>query len=78
MIKARDIWRDKIRKDRESLLKNLDIEQLTFLSSDKLVEAQRIEKSKQVLRDVTQHPSIAAAQTVEELRLLTIESILDA
>lgn len=69
MIKARDIWRDKIREDRKPLLAKLDIEHINATTPEAI---KKIIARKQVLRDITQHPSIAAAMTVDELKQINL------
>lgn len=75
MVKARNIHRDHLRKTRIPLLDTLDIE---YVRADELNDRQMkttIATQKQKLRDVTADPRIEAAQTIEELKLLTIEEL---
>lgn len=68
MPKAREIQRDRLRRMRDPLLAQLDLE---YLQADEQGDQQRkrlIADRKQALRDVTQHPSIDAATTPDELK----------
>jgi hypothetical protein len=68
MVKARDIWREKIRQAREPLFAELDIKFMRAVERGDRVEQQRIATEKQRLRDITEAPEIEAAQTVGELK----------
>lgn len=82
MVKARDIWRDKIRAVREEAFKPLDnlyrqkTEELIPLQaagadvSALVAEIELISQQKQALRDATNDPAIDAAQTPEDLKLV--------
>lgn len=74
MGKAKDIHRNKLREQRAFKLAALDIE---YQKADELgatLEKQIISRKKQKLRDITKHPDIEAAETVEDLKLITIET----
>lgn len=66
MVKARDIWRDKIRAARKPLLEALDDEFMIALEKGQPTQA--IAAQKQALRDATADPRIELAQTPEELK----------
>jgi hypothetical protein len=68
MIKARDIWRDKIRQARLLPLQKLDADFMKALETNSDVSAIIVQK--QALRDAPAHSSIEAAQTPEELKLV--------
>ena len=67
LVKARAIWRDKMRAARAPLLADLDIQ---YQKADELgaaaVKAQ-IAQAKQRLRDAPSDPAIEAAETLEQL-----------
>lgn len=68
MAKARDLHREKMRRARKPRLEQLDLD---YLRADELGDAKGKREAvakKQALRDVTEHPDIAAAQTIEDLK----------
>lgn len=65
MEKAREIWRDKIRKARGYLFSDLDAEYMKLLEIGS--DTSEVVAKKQALRDAPNHPDIDAATTVEEL-----------
>lgn len=65
MEKAREIWRNKIRRDREEPLKQLDADYMKALEAGS--DTTDIAAQKQALRDAPALPSIEAASTPEEL-----------
>lgn len=70
IVKAREIHKDHMRRSRTPLMTALDT---AYLKADEKGAAGNAEKAtivgqKQVLRDVTADPGIAAAQTVAELK----------
>jgi hypothetical protein len=66
MAKARDIHRAKLRHAREPLFKDLDLKIMRAQEAGSDISA--IVAKKQALRDVTQHPAIDAAQTIDDLK----------
>ena len=68
MDKAREIWRDKIRRDREGPLKQLDADYMKALETGS--DTASIVAQKQALRDAPALPSIDAATTPEELKAI--------
>ena len=68
MVKARDLWMDKIRQVRNAKLVQMDIETIKAIGAkdDELLAA--IEAKKQVLRDLPQTISLDKAETPEELK----------
>ena len=75
MAKAKDIQRGLIRKDRDSLLSVLDIEALKCLNDQAALD--QIDVKKQALRDAPASHLIDNATTVEDLKALTIETIIN-
>jgi hypothetical protein len=72
MAKARSIWRNRLRAEREPILKRLDVEyQRADESGDATLKAD-IAQRKQALRDAPQDPRIDAAATPDELRQVTL------
>ena len=68
MAKAKEIWKNKIREARTEAFKSLDIEyQRADETGDNDAKA-AIAAKKQVLRDATDDPAIAAASTTAELK----------
>lgn len=76
MAAAREIHRTHLRRDRIPLLEALDVEYMRGLegNNDKR-RVPEIVAAKQRLRDVTKHPRIEAAQTVDELKAATLEEL---
>jgi hypothetical protein len=66
MIKARDIWRDKMREKRSHLMAPLDVAFQRALETG--ASTADIVAKKQALRDVTKNQAIDAAQTIAELK----------
>jgi hypothetical protein len=75
MAKAREIHRCRLRAARAPLLAALDIEYQRADERDDVAEKAGISARKQALRDVTAHPDIAHAATIERLKALTIPSL---
>lgn len=67
METAREIHRNLLRKHRAARLAALDVEYQRADEQGDGGAKRRIAEQKQALRDVTAHPDIEAAQTVEEL-----------
>lgn len=75
MAKARNVHREHLRNARAPRLDELDIDyQRADEQSDQGWKRDVVAR-KQKLRDVTDHPDIEAAQTIEELRALTLEEL---
>lgn len=72
MPKARTIHRIKLRKQRGPLLHELDNQYLRAHERGETLEMQRIAQEKERLRNITADPRIEAAQTIEELKQVTI------
>jgi hypothetical protein len=70
MPRARALHRDKLRRDREPKLAELDVEYQRADEREDRAEKRRIALAKQALRDITDDPRIDAATTIEALRAL--------
>lgn len=68
MVKCRELHREKMRAAREPKLEALDIEYVRADEAGDAAKKKDIAARKQVLRDVTADPAIAAAKTVDELK----------
>jgi|TARA_R110002110_G_scaffold28626_3_gene102687 hypothetical protein len=66
MIRAREIWRNKIRTARKPILEELDIQFMR--TTEESGDTSRIIIKKNHLRDFPQDPRIDASITIEELR----------
>lgn len=65
---AREIWRDKIRTSRISVLDGLDADYMKALELGDVTLQQTIAAQKQILRDAPNDADIDAALNVEELK----------
>lgn len=65
---AKNILKDKIRRDRAPILQQLDIEYLRSLENNNIIKQQEIISKKQKLRDATKDPRIDNAQTPDDLK----------
>ena len=68
MVKARNIWRDKIRTDRYKKLKELDVEFQKAFETNDSVKIAEITSKKNILRDAPNDPAIDAANTLKDLK----------
>ena len=73
--KAKEIKKDHLRKEREPLLKQLDVGFIMALESGNTSEQQNIVNKKQILRDITDHEDIVNAQTIDELKNITMGNL---
>jgi hypothetical protein len=69
MVKARGVWRDRLRAQRIDAMKTLDAEWMKATATKKGVAA--IEAQRQVWRDAPADPRIEAAKTIEQLKTIT-------
>lgn len=77
LSKAKDIWRDKLRLQRNPLFTELDIKFVRALETNDTEEQHRIKNIKQELRDITKDPRIEKVKNTEELKSLNlIEKII--
>jgi len=72
MAKAVEIQRNRIRALREPLLAALDVEFMRAVERGDQAEQARVVAEKQRLRDLTNDPRLTAAQTVDELKIITV------
>lgn len=70
MNKAKDIWRDKIRGDRQPVLEDLDIQYLKATEAQNTTLKNHIETKKQELRDAPEDVRIEEAATPEDLKVI--------
>lgn len=74
--KAKEIWRNKIRADRQPIFESLDILYIRALETNDTEKQNEIIIKKQKLRDAPQDPRISAASSIEELQTINpIEEI---
>lgn len=74
--KAKEVKKDQLRMERAPILNQLDIEFMRAVEQGDTVKAQEISQKKQVLRDCTNSEELSNAQTVEQLKQITLQSIL--
>src|SRR3990167_1003425 len=72
LAKAKELHRDKLRRQRTELLLPLDIEWSRAMATDDKAAASAVEAERQQLRDAPDDPRIEAAQTVDELKAVTL------
>lgn len=70
MGKAKDIWRDKIRGDREPFFVSLDVDYLKATEAQNVTLKNYIELKKQQLRDAPEDSRIEEATTIDELKVV--------
>lgn len=70
MGKARDVWRDKIRADREPFFVSLDVDYLKATEAQNVTLKNYIELKKQQLRDAPEDSRIEEATTPDELKVV--------
>lgn len=68
MVKSKEIHKQELRHKRKPLLEALDTEFLRALENGDSAALEIIKQKKQELRDVTKHPDITAAQSIEDLK----------
>jgi len=74
MDKAREIHKNKLRLEREPLLKDLDIKFQRALEDGS--DTKDIVAKKNALRDVTVHPDLLNAKNIDELKILTLDKLV--
>ena len=78
MQKAQEIWRNKIREDREPYFQSLDVDYLKATEAQNTTLKNHIETKKQQLRDAPADSRIAEAITPEELKTIDpVTEIMD-
>lgn len=70
MGKAKDIWRDKIRADREPFFVSLDVDYLKATEAQNVTLKNHIELKKQQLRDAPEDSRIEEATNPDELKVV--------
>lgn len=70
MPKAREIQRDRLRRDRAPLMAALDVEWSRAMAKGDATVAQEVEAKRQALRDLPANPAIDAALTPDALKLI--------
>ena len=73
---AKQIHINKIRRLRDAKFPPLDVAFMRAVERGDTAKQQEIAAEKQKLRDITAHPAIDAATTLEELHVLTIDILL--
>jgi len=68
--KAKEIWKEKIRADREPYFVSLDVDYLKATEAQNVTLKNDIEKRKQLLRDAPEDERITSATTPEELKVV--------
>jgi hypothetical protein len=76
MTKARDIWRSQLRIERTKEFNKLDVEFMKALEDGNTYVQSVVTEKKKKLRNITTHPAIEDAQTIEELRKYTIHTLM--
>jgi len=77
MPKARDIWRNKIRAQRDEKLKQLDVDYMRAVENDDTEEQATIATKKQQMRDAPADPRIDSATTPEQLKAVVPAGLED-
>lgn len=68
MVRAREIWKDKMRAARAPILASLDVQYMKADEAGDATAKKTVAAQKQALRDAPEDPAIAAAQTVDDLK----------
>jgi len=76
MSKAKEIKKSMLRSERESLLKDLDVQYMRALEANNVQDLADIAAQKQALRDITVHPDLVNAEDVEVLKNLTLNDLI--
>ena len=76
MDKAKDIRRKQFRKERQPLLDALDVQFMRAVETGDVALQQSIAQKKQLLRDAPANPEIDSAQTVDDLKAITLPTVL--
>ena len=69
MTKAKEIKKDMVRAERETLFEKLDVAYMRAQEAGDTTRMQEVAAKKQALRDATEDSVILDAQTPEELKL---------
>ena len=73
---AKELLKKILRKQREKLFAPLDISFMRAVEQGDVETQKKIGAQKQKLRDITEHPIINHASTIEELRDITLDKLL--
>lgn len=73
--KAKEVKRQFLRKERVSILNDLDVESIKALESNDSVKLEEVKNEKQRLRDAPSSPAIDNATSLEDLDAITINNI---
>lgn len=73
LAKARELHRDKLRRQRTELLLPLDIAWSRAMATGDKAAASAVEAERQQLRDAPDDPRIESAQSIDELKLITLQ-----
>ncbi len=75
MTAARDVTRERLRRDRVASFAALDVEvQKALINEDKAV-ARAAERKRETLRNATQHPAIMKASSIADLAAITLDTV---
>jgi hypothetical protein len=77
MNKAKELHRERLREARKEHLAVLDAAWFRAAEEGDEAEQKKIAAKKKALRDVTKSRKITSAKTPEELKALTLESLVD-
>lgn|SRR5262245_29057910 len=75
MARARAIHRDSLRAERNTKLAGLDVDALRAVEVGDAAAVKAVGARKQQLRDMPAHPAIEAAETPDDLRLLSLDAL---
>lgn len=76
MVKAREVYRDKIRPERDLLLRKMDVQFMLALEQGDSVKQTEVATDKQYLRDVTGLQDIEDCISLAELEALDLLAIV--
>ena len=76
--KAKEVIKEEIRKQREEMWRNVDTEWFKAFEESDIEKQRNIAEKKQKMRDAPEHSSIKDALTIEELKKITLNSILES
>lgn len=76
MVHARNLHRDMLREARTFQFTELDLEYMKADELDDKETKKRVVAERQRLRDITKHPAIEAAQTIEDLKAVGVDSLI--
>lgn len=70
--KAKEIHKERLRHQRKPLLEALDAEYMKALEADDKKALAEVKSKKQALRDITKHPDLLQAASIEDLKKVTV------